>query len=153
MLTKRWIFFRMLLPLVLASSTRLLDVWFRHNVQLELVPVVLPFLAAVINLYTSQFERPRIAPRGPQEEFRRRVAAWHALDGLGCLILMIFEAMSAIMVSNNQIGLIGLLVTIPVLFGPYVLVALWARSNLLRSYEILAADIVNGQNPSPVDGA
>jgi hypothetical protein len=152
MLTKRWVFFRVLWPLILATSTRLVHVWFPHNVQADLAPVLLPFLVAVIHLYASSFDRPRIAPRESVQEFNRKVTIWHACDGLACLMLMLFEAISAIGISMDQIGLLALLATIPLLFGPYVLVTWWARANLLGSYEILAAEMMNDVPRAAGDG-
>jgi len=87
----------------------------------------------------STVPRCRRSTRG--KNFYRRVMAWHALDGLGCLILMLFEAMSALLVSVDEIGLAGLLVQYHFCLVLPANCSL-ARSNLLHSLRDLAADIV-----------
>ncbi len=142
MVTKWWIIFRMILPLVLAASTRLLHIFWPHNQELQLLPVFLPCLVAVFNLYFSSLDRPKLEPREPNKEFQRCLSFWHGLDGLACFILMLFEAITAVGMSENKVGMLGLLFTIPFFFVPYCLIALEARRRLLRCYEILAADIL-----------
>jgi hypothetical protein len=109
--------------------------------MLKLLPVVLPFFVAVLNLAASSTERPAVAPQPPRDKpFHSALRAWHALDGLACLVLMLFEAISAVILSAGRDAALGLVCAIPALFIPYVLVALAARRFLLRAYTILAEE-------------
>ncbi len=143
MFARSWIFGRLVLPVVLAALTPLLHVFWPRNQELQLLPVFIPYVAAVFNLALSSAQRPRMKPRDNSKPYDRAIWAWHALEGLACLLLMVFEAVVAGCLSDAFFGVAVLCGAI--LYVPYVGASFIARHYLLRAYEILAMRVDAGE--------
>ncbi len=134
----------------MACCSPLFHIFWPHSEVAELVPFFIPFLAAVFNLAISSLERPHAAPQPPVKSFTRKVNAWHALDGFSILLLMLFEASTAVVLSVKEIGWMGLGITVPLFFLPYALILLAARWFLLDAYTILAQQALAGSELEPL---
>lgn len=139
-----WIVTRIVIPLIVAASTPFYVDAVRGNPNgLEMLPFFLPCLVVILHIGLGAQARPKALPVRNRERFDQSLAAWHGLDVISCVLLMVFEMTMAVMLTNGH--LIEACLWGSAIFLPYLLLSVAARRRLIVAYEILATEVVEGR--------